>query len=79
MQMTEFRNMPYARPDLEAYGEQMRQTAKTLREAKTYAEARKAYFELQQAEEEGETVMLNAGAETIGMRPPKASKGRSRA
>ena len=43
MQMTEFRNMPYTRPDLAAYGEQMRQTAKILREAKTYEEARKAY------------------------------------
>ena len=56
MQMTEFRNMPYARPDLAAYGEKMRQTAKILREAKTYEEARKAYFDLQQAEEEGETL-----------------------
>ena len=56
MQMTEFKNMPYVRPDLAAYGEQMRQTAKTLREAKTYEEARKAYFDLQRAEEEGETL-----------------------
>ena len=56
MQMTEFRNMPYARPDLAAYGEQMRQTAKILREAKTYEEARKAYFDLQKTEEAGETL-----------------------
>ncbi len=56
MQMTEFRNMPYTRPDLAAYGGKMRETAKTLREAKTYAEARKAYFDLQQAGEEAETL-----------------------
>ena len=53
MEMTEFTGMPYQRPDMESYAQAHRTAIAALRGAKTYEEARKAYFDLQQ---EGEKV-----------------------
>ncbi|MBQ8074055.1 MAG: M3 family oligoendopeptidase [Clostridia bacterium] len=51
MTMTDFREMPYTRPDLTAFAAKKQAAAEALRGAKSYAEARKAYFD-QQAEED---------------------------
>ena len=53
MEMIEFTGMPYQRPDMERYAQAHRTAIAALRGAKTYEEARKAYFDLQQ---EGEKV-----------------------
>ena len=56
MNMTDFREMPYTRPDIKAFRERKQAAAAALRGAKSYAEARKIYFDLQQAEEEADTL-----------------------
>ncbi len=56
MTMMDFREMPYTRPDLAAFGEKMKEAAEKLRSAGSYAEARKAYFDLQDAETEVDTL-----------------------
>ena len=52
MKMVDFREMPYSRPDAAAYREKMKSAAEALRKAGSYAEARKIYFDLQDAEVE---------------------------
>ena len=56
MNMTDFRDMPYTRPDLESFGEAIRAASQALRNAQSYEEARKAYFDLQAREEETDTL-----------------------
>ena len=55
MEMKDFREMPYERPDLAAYGEQLKKTAEIMRSAGSYEEARAAYFALQQMTSRMET------------------------
>ena len=57
MNMVDFREMPYVRPDMEALKAVYQSTAEKLRAAKDYAEARAAFFALQDAEEESGTMM----------------------
>ena len=56
MNMVDFREMPYQRPDLAEHGERMKRAAELLRGAKSYGEARKVYFDLQEAEKEVDTM-----------------------
>ena len=56
MKMVDFREMPYERPDLEALCSAMKAAAETLRSAKSYGEARKAYFDLQEKTDQAETL-----------------------
>ncbi|MBR7172822.1 MAG: M3 family oligoendopeptidase [Clostridia bacterium] len=56
MEMVDFREMPYERPDLEALCSAMKAAAETLRSAKSYGEARKAYFDLQEKTDQAETL-----------------------
>ena len=58
MEMVDFRDMPYARPDFEALRAAYRDTAKKLKEAQSYAEARAAFFALQDAEEQRTTMAV---------------------
>ena len=58
MEMVDFRDMPYARPDFEALRAAYRDTAKKLKEAQSYAEARSAFFALQEAEERRATMAV---------------------
>ena len=58
MEMVDFRDMPYARPDFEALRAAYRDTAKKLKEAQSYAEARSAFFALQEAEEQRATMAV---------------------
>ena len=57
MQMVDFREMPYVRPDMEALRSVYQVTTEKLRNAKDYAEARAAFFALQDAEEDSGTMM----------------------
>lgn len=56
MDMVQFQDMPYARPDMEALKAAYGQTAEKLKSAASYEEARSAFFALQQAEEERGTM-----------------------
>ncbi len=56
MTMTPFRDMPYARPDMEALKAQYRRTIDTLHAAAAYEEAKAAFFSLQSAEESVSTM-----------------------
>ena len=56
MNMMVFQEMPYIRPDMEAFGQAIREAAQALRAARTYEEARQACFEFQSREEETETL-----------------------
>lgn len=51
-----FQDMPYERPDVEKFTGQMKANTEKLRGAASYAEARKAYFDQQAAQEEVETL-----------------------
>ena len=51
-----FQDMPYERPDLQAYTETIKGATEAMKGAGSYAEARKAYFDLQAAEEQVETL-----------------------
>ena len=56
MDMVQFQDMPYTRPDMEALKAAYGQTAEKLKSAASYEEARSAFFALQQAEEERGTM-----------------------
>ena len=56
MEMKVFQEMPYERPDLETYAQAIRQVTAAMKDAKTYEEARQAYFDLQAAGEQVETM-----------------------
>ena len=56
MEMKVFQEMPYERPDLETYAQAIRQATAAMKDAKTYEEARQAYFDLQAAGEQVETM-----------------------
>ena len=51
-----FQDMPYERPDLQAYTETIKGATEAMKGAGSYAEARKAYFDLQAVEEQVETL-----------------------
>ena len=51
-----FQEMPYERPDLEKFAEQMKANTEKLRGAGSYAEARQAYFDMQAAQESVDTL-----------------------
>ncbi len=55
IRMTAFQTMPYERPDVSAFAAKLKETAEVLRSAKSYAEARKACFDLQAVENRAET------------------------
>ena len=52
MTMVDFRDMPYARPDMEALKAAYTETIEKLKSAASYEEARSAFFALQEAEEQ---------------------------
>ena len=52
-----FAEMPYARPDMEAVRDSYRIATEKLRGAADYAEARQAFFDLQEKEAESGTMM----------------------
>ena len=52
-----FAEMPYARPDMEAVRDSYRTATEKLRGAADYAEARQAFFDLQEKEAESGTMM----------------------
>ena len=54
--MMKFSEMPYRRPDAEALKTALEEAARRVREAKTYAEAKDAYFALQRTELEADTM-----------------------
>ena len=55
--MMDFREMPYARPDMDAVKKCYETTIQRLREAASYAEAREAFFALQEQEKQSGTMM----------------------
>ena len=57
MDMLDFRAMPYARPDMEALKACYGRTIDALRAAASYAEAKAAFFALQEQEEQAGTMM----------------------
>lgn len=58
MTMVDFREMPYVRPDMEALRAAYAETAGKLKSAASYAEARDAFFALQDAEEQRATMAV---------------------
>ena len=50
MEMVQFQDMPYKRPDAEALKAALENAIRKLQDAGTYEEARKAYFDLQEEE-----------------------------
>lgn len=56
--MVDFREMPYVRPDMEALRAAYAETAGKLKSAANYAEARDAFFALQDAEEQRATMAV---------------------
>ena len=57
MEMVEFKSMPYERPDMEKTKASYREAIRLLKEASSYDEARKAFFDLQQEEKHLGTMM----------------------
>ena len=57
MQMVDFREMPYARPDFEALKQACEQAIAALEGAGTYREAKEAYLAYEAAETEADTMM----------------------
>ena len=55
--MMDFREMPYTRPDPQTLRQCYAQSAEKVRTAENYQEARKAFFDLQKAEEDWATLM----------------------
>ena len=51
MQMLDFREMPYSRPDMDALKKCYEETIETIQSAATYEGARKAFFDLQEKEQ----------------------------
>ena len=71
MEMVRFQDMPYVRPDMEALKACTERTTAALRDAASYEEARKAFFELQAAEEAAFTMMsLGSVRNTIDTTDP---------
>ena len=58
MTMVDFRQMPYARPDMEALKACYAETTEKLKTAKSYEEAKAAFFALQAAEETRSTMAV---------------------
>ena len=58
MTMVDFRRMPYARPDMEALKACYVETTEKLKTAKSYEEAKAAFFALQAAEETRSTMAV---------------------
>ena len=54
--MIRFSEMPYERPDMEALKQAIEEAARCVREAKSYAEAREAYFAVQAKEQDVNTM-----------------------
>ena len=54
--MVRFSEIPYERPDMEALKAAVEEAARKVREAGSYAEARSAYFEVQEKEMEADTM-----------------------
>ena len=50
MEMQEFKNMPYERPDMDALKAAYTQAIDQMKNARAYADARAAFFALQAAE-----------------------------
>ena len=57
MEMVQFQDMPYKRPDAEALKAALENAIRKLQEAGTYEEARKAYFDLQEEEIRSHTLV----------------------
>ena len=55
--MIDFRQMPYKRPDMEAMKRCIEETTAVMHNAKTYQEARAAFFALQEQEQQAGTMM----------------------
>ena len=55
--MIDFREMPYARPDMEAMKRCIEQATAVMQNAKSYDEARAAFFALQEQEQQAGTMM----------------------
>ena len=55
--MIDFRQMPYKRPDMEAMKRCIEETTAVMQNAKTYQEARAAFFALQEQEQQAGTMM----------------------
>ena len=55
--MLKFKDMPYQRPDIEELKKAHEEAIEKLKNAATYEEARKAYFDLQEQETEAGTMM----------------------
>ncbi len=55
--MIDFRQMPYKRPDMEAMKRCIEETTAVMQNAKTYQEARAAFFALQEQEQQAATMM----------------------
>ena len=71
MNMTDFREMPYERPDLKTYAEKKKAAAESFRNAGSYREVRDAYFTLQEEDERVETLFSLAYVRnTIDTRDP---------
>ncbi|MBQ9196801.1 MAG: M3 family oligoendopeptidase [Clostridia bacterium] len=56
MEMMDFREMPYARPDMEALAVCYRKTIEALKTPAAYADAREAFFALQEQEKQAATM-----------------------
>ena len=54
--MMRFSEMPYERPDMEALKQEIEEAARRVREAKSYAEVREAYFAVQEKERDADTM-----------------------
>ena len=54
--MMRFSEMPYERPDMEALKREIEEAARRVREAKSYAEVREAYFAVQEKERDADTM-----------------------
>ncbi len=71
MEIKDFREMPYERPDMKALAKEKEEAAEALLRAGSYAEARRICFEMQEAEQRAETMFSLAYVRnTIDTRDP---------
>ncbi|MBQ8161434.1 MAG: M3 family oligoendopeptidase [Clostridia bacterium] len=56
MEMVDFREMPYSRPDIEAQKTCLQKATEAILSAASYEEARKVYFDLQEADKQVSTM-----------------------
>ena len=71
MNMVQFQDMPYVRPDMESLKACTERTTAALKGAATYEDARAAFFALQEAEEAAFTMMsLGSVRNTIDTTDP---------